>query len=122
MQNNSMSNSTPAARSTNNAYVSSAYPSGVGQARPKSIPPVDMSKVPFSSVGLSHESAERIWQELKAAIEKINEGNHLNLRYEELYRQAYTLVLHKHGDKLYRGVEQTVNGEARFFYCQSDLR
>lgn len=62
----------------------------------------------FSNVGLSVAAAEAIWLALKRAVEEILQGNNAQLRFEELYRNAYTLVLHKHGDMLYRGVEECI--------------
>ena len=62
----------------------------------------------FSNVGLSVTQAEAIWLALKRAVEEILEGNNAQLRFEELYRNAYTLVLHKHGEMLYKGVEQCI--------------
>lgn len=62
----------------------------------------------FSNVGLSLSAAETIWATLRRAIEEILQGNNARLRFEELHRNAYTLVLHKHGDMLYRGVEECI--------------
>lgn len=49
-----------------------------------------------------------IWEHLKKAIQEIQKKNNSGLSFEELYRNAYTLVLHKHGDKLYSGTERVV--------------
>ena len=32
--------------------------------------------------------------------------NNSGLSFEELYRNAYTMVLHKHGEKLYSGLRE----------------
>eukprot|EP00613_Pedinella_sp_CCMP2098_P033057 CAMPEP_0171731480 /NCGR_PEP_ID=MMETSP0991-20121206/28962_1 /TAXON_ID=483369 /ORGANISM="non described non described, Strain CCMP2098" /LENGTH=829 /DNA_ID=CAMNT_0012326513 /DNA_START=87 /DNA_END=2577 /DNA_ORIENTATION=- len=48
--------------------------------------------------------ATEIWYQLQAAIKQIHNKNASSLSFEELYRNAYNLVLHKHGDLLYRGV------------------
>ena len=34
-------------------------------------------------------------------IKEIRKKNNSGLSFEELYRNAYTMVLHKHGEKLY---------------------
>lgn len=45
---------------------------------------------------------------LKSAIQEIQKKNNGGLSFEELYRNAYTLVLHKKGDILYEGVKQVI--------------
>jgi len=52
---------------------------------------------------------ENIWQGLKSAIQEIQKKNNSGLSFEELYRNAYTMVLHKHGDKLYSGLRSVVS-------------
>jgi hypothetical protein len=70
---------------------------------------------------------ENIWQGLKSAIQEIQKKNNSGLSFEELYRNAYTMVLHKHGDKLYSGLRsvvsdhltekvQKVNTKKKFFF------
>jgi cullin 3 len=50
-----------------------------------------------------------IWNlSLKAAIHEIQKKNNSGLSFEELYRNAYTMVLHKHGEKLYTGTREVV--------------
>ena len=39
---------------------------------------------------------------------EIQKKNNSGLSFEELYRNAYTMVLHKHGDKLYSGLREVV--------------
>ena len=51
---------------------------------------------------------ENIWQLLKNAIQEIQKKNNSGLSFEELYRNAYTMVLHKHGEKLYTGLRDVV--------------
>lgn len=58
----------------------------------------------FASTDLSDDQARSIWLDIKKAVEEIQNGNSSKLRYEEQYRKAYTLVLHKKGDMLYNGV------------------
>jgi len=62
----------------------------------------------FNNAGLTREKAEKIWKDLRAAIVEIQNSNAAELRFEELYRNSYTLVLHKHGDLLYNGVQEVV--------------
>lgn len=49
-------------------------------------------------------SAIEIWLSLRQAIDEIHNRNASCLSFEDLYRSAYNLVLHKHGDLLYEGV------------------
>ncbi|CAB4067202.1 CUL3 [Lepeophtheirus salmonis] len=51
---------------------------------------------------------ETIWNLLKEAIQEIQRKNNSGLSFEELYRNAYTMVLHKHGEKLYNGLRDVV--------------
>ena len=48
--------------------------------------------------------ADQIWTSLGDAIDEIHHRNASSLSFEELYRNAYNLVLHKHGELLYSGV------------------
>jgi cullin 3 len=50
-----------------------------------------------------------IWELLKNAIQEIQKKNNSGLSFEELYRNAYTMVLHKHGEKLYSGLREVVS-------------
>ncbi|XP_022710351.1 cullin-3-like isoform X2 [Varroa jacobsoni] len=49
-----------------------------------------------------------IWNLLKNAIQEIQKKNNSGLSFEELYRNAYTMVLNKHGQKLYAGLREVV--------------
>lgn len=51
---------------------------------------------------------ENIWNLLKNAIQEIQKKNNSGLSFEELYRNAYTMVLHKHGERLYNGLREVV--------------
>ncbi|XP_043232481.1 cullin-3-like [Amphibalanus amphitrite] len=51
---------------------------------------------------------EGIWNILKNAIQEIQKKNNSGLSFEELYRNAYTMVLHKHGERLYTGLRDVV--------------
>lgn len=55
----------------------------------------------------SQEQAFQHWSTIKEAIFKIYQQQASQLSYEELYRTAYSLVLHKHGELLYQGVKST---------------
>jgi len=61
-----------------------------------------------NNAGLTNDQAEKIWSGLRTAIIEIQNQNASELRFEELYRNSYTLVLHKYGDLLYNGVRRTV--------------
>lgn len=49
-----------------------------------------------------------IWAMLKNAIQEIQKKNNSGLSFEELYRNAYTMVLNKYGEKLYTGLKEVV--------------
>jgi cullin 3 len=55
------------------------------------------------------EYATNTWKLLQNAILEIYNKNASGLSFEELYRNSYNMVLHKHGDKLYDGLKQTVH-------------
>lgn len=48
--------------------------------------------------------AQNTWKLLKGAILEIHRQNASGLSFEELYRNAYNMVLHKYGDLLYSGL------------------
>ncbi|CAG8512957.1 3575_t:CDS:10 [Acaulospora morrowiae] len=48
------------------------------------------------------------WERLAQAIREIHKKNASILSFEELYRNAYNMVLHKNGDKLYEGVKKVI--------------
>ena len=52
--------------------------------------------------------AVKTWKVLETAIDEIFLRNSGHLSYEALYRSAYNMVLHKHGDLLYANVRDTV--------------
>lgn len=58
------------------------------------------------SIGV--DDAAHMWAQLRASLEKIYEEQHSQLSYEENYRLAYNLTLHKHGDFLYESVSTVV--------------
>lgn len=68
-----------------------------------------------------------IWDLLKNAIQEIQRKNNSGLSFEELYRNAYTMVLHKHGEKLYTGLrevvtEHLINKVCHFYELKSLIR
>ena len=58
--------------------------------------------------GMDLHAAQAVWQSLSMAIDEIYNKNASTLRFEELYRNGYNLVLHKHGEMLYNGVAGVV--------------
>jgi len=57
--------------------------------------------------------AENTWKLLKGAIHEIHKRNASGLSFEELYRNAYNMILHKYGDRLYKGLQQVVDEHLR---------
>ena len=57
---------------------------------------------------MDEKYVENIWSLLKEAIQEIQRKNNSGLSFEELYRNAYTMVLHKHGERLYTGLKDVV--------------
>lgn len=53
--------------------------------------------------------ASQTWEALANAIDEIYNRNASQLSFEELYRNAYNLVLHKHGTLLYEGVSEKIS-------------
>lgn len=53
--------------------------------------------------------ATQTWGALANAIDEIYNRNASQLSFEELYRNAYNLVLHKYGNLLYEGVTDKLN-------------
>ncbi len=76
---------------------------------------------------MDEKYVQQIWELLKKAILEIQRKNNSGLSFEELYRNAYTMVgdvlfvlhyyrlqvLHKHGDRLYAGLRQVVTDHLR---------
>lgn len=48
------------------------------------------------------------WTALKNQIQAILEKNTSIIEYESAYRNAYTMVIYKHGDTLYNGLKEVV--------------
>ena len=64
---------------------------------------------PFKhSQQMDEDYANKTWKTLHNAIQEIHRQNASGLSFEELYRNAYNMVLHKFGDKLYSGLVETI--------------
>lgn len=59
-------------------------------------------------MSMDEKFVDNIWTLLKSAIQEIQKKNNSGLSFEELYRNAYTMVLHKHGERLYSGLKEVV--------------
>jgi cullin 3 len=64
-------------------------------------------------VDMDPKYAEKTWKILEHAIHEIYNHNASGLSFEELYRNAYNMVLHKYGEKLYSGLVTTMTGHLR---------
>ena len=53
------------------------------------------------------------FQSLASAMDEIHNRNASTLSFEELYRNAYNLVLHKHGNLLYEGITERLTVHLR---------
>jgi len=60
-------------------------------------------------VPMDQTAAVITWDALARAIDEIYNRNASQLSFEELYRNAYNLVLHKHGTLLYDGVSDKIS-------------
>lgn len=71
-------------------------------------------------MSMDEKFVDNIWALLKSAIQEIQKKNNSGLSFEELYRNAYTMVLHKHGERLYSGLKEVVTNhletKVRFEY------
>ncbi|KAK4760444.1 hypothetical protein SAY87_005337 [Trapa incisa] len=57
--------------------------------------------------------ADKTWKILEHAIHEIYNHNSSGLSFEELYRNAYNMVLHKFGEKLYTGLVTTMTAHLK---------
>jgi cullin 3 len=65
---------------------------------------------PFRAhVPMDRTVAQQTWGALANAIDEIYNRNASQLSFEELYRNAYNLVLHKYGTLLYEGVTEKLH-------------
>ena len=69
---------------------------------------------------MDEKYVNNIWSLLKNAIQEIQKKNNSGLSFEELYRNAYTMVLHKHGEKLYTGLTEVVHEHLTKKVCICD--
>lgn len=83
-----------------------------GSRRSKIRPPRKSVGNPDSKSDDSH-TYESSWSVLANAIVQIQNKNVSNLLYEQLYRKAYTLVLRKHGARLYEDVSILIGNHLR---------
>jgi len=59
-------------------------------------------------MSMDDQLIDNIWVLLKNAIQEIQKKNNSSLCFEELYRNAYAMVMMKHGEKLYTGMKEAV--------------
>ncbi|KAJ3271112.1 hypothetical protein HDV01_007049 [Terramyces sp. JEL0728] len=59
---------------------------------------------------LNLKNTDEQWEIISTGMKEIFNCNSSKLSFEELYRSAYTMVLHKDGDKLYQNVGQLIAG------------
>ncbi|GAB2213475.1 hypothetical protein Drorol1_Dr00021520 [Drosera rotundifolia] len=59
------------------------------------------------------KQAEESGKIIESVIQKIYDQNAAKLCFEELYRNAYNMVLHNFGDKLYLGLEAIMSARLK---------
>lgn len=64
-------------------------------------------------ISMDPNYADTTWKVLRDAIHEIHHENASGLSFEELYRNAYNMVLHKFGDRLYNGVIEVLKEHLR---------
>lgn len=74
------------------------------------------------NMNMTLEQAKETWAKLEAAIEKIHEQNASDLSFEELYRYAYSMVLHRHAQFLYSGMEEALRKHLRAITAELEGR
>lgn len=57
---------------------------------------------------MEERNADYMWELLKNAFQMIQRKNNSDLSFEELYRNTYTMVLCKRGEKLYAGLTEVI--------------
>ncbi|KAL9246399.1 hypothetical protein vseg_019939 [Gypsophila vaccaria] len=76
-------------------------------------------KKPFQIEAFKHKVVvdpkygDKTWKILEHAIHEIYNHNSSNLSFEELYRNAYNMVLHKYGERLYSGLVATMTAHLK---------
>ncbi|KAI6240791.1 CULLIN-2 domain-containing protein [Aphelenchoides fujianensis] len=68
------------------------------------------------------EFIDNTWGMLQTALNEILHKNNSGLSFEELYRNAYTMVLHKKGELLYNGLTEVVTEHLRNTICPEVTR
>lgn len=71
------------------------------------------SSVDFPEEGLSEEKAQEKWRFLRDSFESIMRFQTEHLKFEELYRTAYELVLHRYSRLLYGGVKDALTNKMK---------
>ncbi|KAF8017365.1 hypothetical protein BT93_H2531 [Corymbia citriodora subsp. variegata] len=66
-----------------------------------------------AKTALDPKYADQAWEKLEHAIHQIYNHNDSYLNFEELYRSAYNMVLHKFGEKLYSGLVTTMTAHLK---------
>jgi len=66
----------------------------------------------------SQEDAKKSWEILEQAITKIYEKKFYDLSYEELYRNGYFLVLHRHGELAYQNLQKSIRNHLSQYHCR----
>ncbi|EPB71237.1 cullin family protein [Ancylostoma ceylanicum] len=74
---------------------------------------LDWKMVRMKRAAMDEKYVTQVWEMLKKAIQEIQRKNNSGLSFEELYRNAYTMVLHKYGERLYTGLKQVVEDHLR---------
>ncbi|EFJ43865.1 hypothetical protein VOLCADRAFT_83034 [Volvox carteri f. nagariensis] len=72
--------------------------------------PTQIKIEPFRHpISVDPQYADKTWKVLEDAIREIHNQNASGLSFEELYRNAYNMVLHKYGPRLYDGLIVTLS-------------
>lgn len=101
---------------TNYLYKYQAMPSrgtSSGSGGPSAVPRTFALRKLTSRPAMDRESAKTKWGILSGAIRQIFRHDASELSFEDLYRNAYNLVLHKFGDLLYDGVSGEITAHLR---------
>lgn len=72
-----------------------------------------MNRIRAFPTGQDEEYINSLWNNLRRSIYEIQHKNNSGLSFEELYRSAYTMVLHKHAEKLYNGMKELFSNYLR---------
>lgn len=102
-----MSNNSSSGGGANN-NLNSNTSKNTASAASKQKPQTKNMRMRMFPVILDEKLSDNIWQTLKQAIKEILNKNNGGLSFEELYRNAYNLVLHKRGHVLYEGTKEVI--------------